>query len=307
LKKTFDTLAKLGVRPDEGTLPSSSKRFPDGAQFRIEIPSIETPDHLAAVLEESDRLKVPVHRVSQGSGIMLLTDAELAAMCRQARDAKIELSLFVGPRAGYDTTGQPLTAAGKVIGGNLRGGTQVAYAVEDVKRGCALGLRSILVADLGLLHVLNEMKKSGELPANLVMKISILLSVPNPATARVLETLGAGTINVTPDLTLAQLAGLRHAVSAPLDVYVEVPDNFGGYIRYYEVPELIRVASPVYVKMGLRNAPDIYPMGQQLQGTALAMSRERVRRARIVWELIQRQAPEAVTSKPGAPGLGIPE
>jgi hypothetical protein len=45
----------------------------------------------------------------------------------------------------------------------------------------------------------------------------------------------------------------------PLDVYVEAPDNVGGFIRHHEIPELIRIAAPVYVKFGLRNAPDVYP------------------------------------------------
>jgi hypothetical protein len=307
MKKTAAALAKLGVPVGESALPSSPRRFPDGAQYRIEIPSVETPEALEAVFQEANRHRVPVHRVSQGSGIMLLTDAEISAMARMARDAKIEVSLFVGPRAGYDATPQPHTPAGKVIGGNLRGGEQLAYAVEDVKRACALGIRSVLVADLGLLWVLGELKKSGELPASLVLKISILLSVPNPATARVLESLGAGTINVSPDLSLAHLSGLRAAVSAPLDIYVEVPDGFGGYVRTYEVPEMIRVAAPVYVKMGLRNAPDIYPVGEQLRQVSLAMTRERLHRLRIVMDTIGRYAPEAVMSEPGAPGLGIPE
>jgi hypothetical protein len=307
MKKTAVALAKLGVAVEEGALPASTKRFPDGAQYRIEIPSVETPEALSAVLEEADKQKVVVHRASQGSGIMMLTDAELTKMLKISKDAKIELSLFVGPRAGYDVTPQNFTPAGKVIGGSLRGGNQLVYAVEDVKRGCALGLRSVLVADLGLLWLLTELKKSGELPANLVLKISILLSVPNPATAHVLESLGAGTINVSPDLSLAHLSTMRGAVSAPLDIYVEVPDGFGGYIRSYEVPEMIRVASPVYVKLGLRNAPDIYPYGEQLKNVALAMSRERVHRARLVLDTIQRYYPEALMSKPGAAGLGVPE
>jgi len=285
----------------------SEKRFPDGAQYRIEIPSCETPQALAAVLEESQRYGVRVHRVSQGSGIMLLTDSEITEMLRMSRQAGIELSLFVGPRATFDTSPQPLTTAGKVIGWNLRGSFQLAYAVEDVKRGCALGLRSVLVCDLGLLWILDEMKKAGELPANLRLKISILQSIPNPATARVLERLGATTLNVSPDLSLEHFWELRQAVDLPLDVYVEVPDGFGGYIRYYETPDLIRLASPIYVKLGLRNAPDIYPYGRQLEQVALSMTRERIRRARIVLDLIQRYSPEAKMSEPGASDLGIPE
>jgi hypothetical protein len=297
----------VGVPASPRNLTPSEKRFADGAQYRIEIPSCETPQALAAALEESQRYGVRIHRVSQGSGIMLLTDAEITEMLKMSRQAGIELSLFVGPRATFDTSPQPLTTAGKVIGWNLRGASQLAYAVEDVKRGCALGLRSVLVCDLGLLWILNEMKKAGELPASLRLKISILQSIPNPATARVLEKLGATTLNVSPDLSLEHFWELRQAVDLPLDVYVEVPDGFGGYIRYYETPELIRLAAPVYVKLGLRNAPDIYPYGRQLEQVALSMTRERVRRARIVLDLIQRYIPEAKMSEPGASDLGIPE
>ncbi|HYF56178.1 MAG TPA: U32 family peptidase [Salinarimonas sp.] len=308
MDQTRASFERRGLKAlDAAGLPASGQRFPDGAHYRIEIPSVETPEALEAALQEADRHRVSFQRVSQGSGIMMLTDEEIGRMCRLARDAKVELSLFVGPRAGWDTTPQPLTAAGKVIGGSLRGAAQLAYAVEDVKRACALGVRSVLVADLGLVWLLGELKKAGELPANLVLKISILLSVPNPATARVLESLGAGTINVSPDLSLGQLAELRAAVAAPLDVYVEVPDNFGGYVRTYEVPEMVRVAAPMYVKMGLRNAPDIYPVGEQLRAVSLAMTRERLHRARLVVDTLRRYFPEARASAPGAPGLGIPE
>jgi hypothetical protein len=299
-------LARHDVRPLDRSLPASRKRFPDGAHYRVEIPSVETPEALALVLDEASKREVPVHRVSQGSGIMLLSDAEIRDMCRQCRDANIELSLFVGPRAGYDATPQPFTPAGKVIGGSLRGATQLAYALEDVRRACDLGVRGILVADLGLLALVQRLKRSGSLPRNLVVKISILLSVPNPATARVLQDLGAGTLNVSPDLSLAHLAEIRAAVDRPVDLYVEVPDGFGGYIRNHEVPDLVRAVAPVYLKAGLRNAPDIYPWGEQLRAVSAAMSRERVRRAALFLDLLRRRFPGAVASKPGARDLGIP-
>jgi hypothetical protein len=305
--KITEALARLGLAPEETALPASSCRFPDGAQFRIEIPSCESPEALSAVLEEAGRHKLTIHRVSQGSGIMLLTDREISDMARMARDAKIELCLFVGPRAPFDTSPQPHTPAGKNIGWNLRGSSQLLYAVEDVKRACAFGVRSVLVADLGLLWVLNELRKAGELPAKLLLKMSTLFSVTNPATARVLENLGAGSINVSPDLSLSHLSSLRSAVRIPLDIYAEVPDGFGGYIRYYEVPEMIRVASPIYIKMGLRNAPDVYPSGEHLKQVATALSRERARRARIVMDLIGRYYPEGVMSNPAPAGLAIPE
>jgi hypothetical protein len=87
---------------------------------------------------------------------------------------------------------------------------------------------------------------------------------------------------------------------------VEAPDNIGGFIRYYEIPDLIRVAAPIYLKFGLRNAPDIYPSGTHIENTAVALSRERVRRAEIAREMILRHAPEAIMSPLRAKDLGVP-
>jgi hypothetical protein len=137
-------------------------------------------------------------------------------------------------------------------------------------------------------------------------KISVMLPIANPATARVLEQLGASTLNVTPDLSLAQVAAIRAAVACPLDVYVEVPDNLGGFVRLHEIPELIRVAAPVYIKFGLRNAPDLYPSGSHLEATAIALTRERVRRARLGLDLLARSGYEPSTSELGAQGLAVP-
>jgi hypothetical protein len=86
---------------DAAAVPDSAKRFPDGASFRIEIPSTEGPRALEAVLDEATRREVPIHRVSQGSGAFLLTDAELDEMARIAHDARVEVSLFARPTASW--------------------------------------------------------------------------------------------------------------------------------------------------------------------------------------------------------------
>ncbi len=298
MRATRETLEKHG-RPgsDPRDCPSSSKRFPDGAEYRIEIPSTEGPACFCAVLEEAKARKVPVHRISQGSGIMLLTDDEIREMVDLGRAHEIEVNLFVGPRASFDIGAQAFSAAGKSLALSLRGADQIVFALEDVKRAVALGIDSILVSDIGLLAVMDEMKKAGELPSGLIIKTSVMMAPANPASARVLEDLGATTINVPSDLTLPQLASIRAAIDAPIDFYVEAPDNIGGFIRHFEVPELIRVGAPLYVKLGLRNSPDIYPSGTHIEATAVALSRERVRRAQIVREMIGRYAPDAVMSK----------
>jgi peptidase U32-like protein len=305
--KAHDLLSGLGLPArDLSGLPGSEKRFPDGAQYRVEIPSVEGPRVLEAVIEEAQQRGVRLHRVSQGSGIMLLTDAEILEMCAMAREAGLELSLFVGPRASWETGATAISGAGKVLGAQHRGQDQLAYALEDVLRGVSLGLRGVLVADAGLLWVIRDLKERGELPGDLVVKVSVQLAAANAAAVKAMEILGAGTYNVPTDLSLAQLAAIRAATSLPLDVYVEVPDDFGGFVRHYEIPDLVWVASPVVVKFGLRNAPNIYPSGTHLEATAVALGKERVRRAEIGLAMLERYYPEADTTATDATFPGIP-
>ncbi len=300
-------LSALGLPlADPADCPTSARRFPDGGQYRIEIPSTEGPRALAAVLDEAAKRNVPVHRVSQGSGIMLMTDDEIREMLRIGRDNRMEVNLFVGPRATFDVGAQVFSAAGRALGLSLRGADQLRFALADVARGCSLGLRSVLVSDIGSLRVVAKMREIGELPRELIIKTSVMMAPCNPASAKLLEDLGADTINIPSDLTVPQIAGIRSALTKPIDFYVEAPDNIGGFIRYFEIPDLIRVAAPVYLKFGLRNSPDIYPCGTHLDNTALALSRERVRRAQIAMEMIRREAADAVMSPLGASDLGIP-
>jgi hypothetical protein len=300
-------LESLGLPPgDLYDLPASGKRFPDGAQYRVEIPSVEGPACLEAVLEEAERLDVCVHRASQGSGVFLQSDDELDTMARSGAEARVEISLFARPSAAWDTSAMARAAAGAVVAPTSRGQDQVVYGMEDIRRAAAHGIRSVLIADLGLLAVFGEMRAAGELPEDMQAKVSVMLPAANPAAARVLADLGASTLNLPTDLTLPQIAAIRAAVDLPLDVYVEAPDNVGGFVRLHEIPELIRIGSPVYVKFGLRNAPDVYPAGTHLEATTIALSRERVRRARLGLELLARSGYEPVTSELGASGLAVP-
>jgi hypothetical protein len=276
-------------------LTPSDARFADGLRYRIEIPSVEGPDVMRAVLEEAAQRDVPVRRVSQGSGVMMLTDPEIAEMSRLGAQHGVEVSLFLGPRGAWDTGGQ--STATSAVGGIARGDDGVEWCVAEARRGVALGIRSFLVADLGVLATLGRLRADGELPGNLVLKTSVLLPCANPATATALEQLGASTINISTDLSPAEVGQLRTACSAPLDVYVEVPDDQGGFVRFYEVPDLIRVGAPMYVKLGLRNAPNIYPAGLHLADLATKLGRERVRRAELVLRLLRERAPELVEGR----------
>ncbi|HXL92164.1 MAG TPA: U32 family peptidase [Streptosporangiaceae bacterium] len=295
---TREALGRLGLPgQDPAQLPTSPARFPDQGQWRVEIPSVEGPLAFRAVTDEAARLQVPVHRISQGSGIMMLTGAELDEMIEIGRSHGIEVALFVGPRASWDVGVQATSSSGRVVAGSLRGTDQLVYAIEDVRRACEHGLRCVLVADVGLLWVLARLRGSGDLPGDLRLKVSISLPIANPATARHLEDLGADSLNLPVDLSLSQIAGIRAAVSVPLDLYVEAADDFGATVRHYETAELVRVASPVHLKFTVRNAPGLYPSGAHLEPLVVSTARERVHRAALGLELLSRYYPDAVPSQ----------
>src|SRR3954452_22895358 len=232
IERTRRFLEEMGLPAgDRHDLPSSTQRFADGGQWRVEIPSVEGPNALRAVYETADALCVPIHRVSQGSGVMLLTDAELDEMAALGRERGIEISLFVGPRAGWDTGAMATSSAGRVVAPKARGMDQIVQSVEDVKRACEHGITSVLVTDEGLLWVLGEMRKTGELPAELILKGSVMLGASNPASIQLLERLGLTTFNTPTDLTLPQFAAIRAATTMPLDIYIDVPDDIGGGLR----------------------------------------------------------------------------
>jgi hypothetical protein len=302
-----DALAQMDLpRGDLYELPDSPVRFGDGAHYRIEIPSTEGPDCLRAVLETATRLDVPVHRVSQGSGVFMLTDRELDDMATVAREARVEVSLFARPNAGWDASAAAAAPAGAMLAAASRGQEQVVQGLEDIARAAQHGIRSVLIADVGLLSAFSQMRSSGALPADMQAKLSALFPVTNPATARVLVQLGANTLNISSDLTLPQIAAIRAAVDVPIDFYIEAPDGLGGFVRHHDVPEIIRIAAPVYLKFGVRGAPDIYPWGGHIASVARALSQERVRRAALALELLGRSGATFTTSALGAAGLALP-
>ncbi|BBH19144.1 hypothetical protein Back11_04890 [Paenibacillus baekrokdamisoli] len=299
--------ASLGLPAKEQyQLATSEKRFEDGAHYRVEIPSVEGPAVMESVIAEAKQFGLTVNRVSQGSGIMLLSDSEIRDMAQMGIDEGIEVCLFVGPRMSFDIGAMSLSSSGKLLGGRHAGMDQLLYGLEEIFRAAELGIRSVLVADEGLLWLIDQAKSKGQLPSDLVVKISALMSPTNPVSSRILTELGGTTLNVPGDSTLPQLSSIRTVVDAPIDLYVESPDDLGGFIRNYEIPEIVRVASPVYLKFGLRNATSVYPSGVHNMGVAIAQCREKVRRAHLGLQVLERNNSSFIQSGKAAKGLGIP-
>ncbi|MFI9583349.1 hypothetical protein ACIHCQ_16180 [Streptomyces sp. NPDC052236] len=283
-----EAFARLGYNaPLDNPADSSPHTFPDGGTWRTEVPSVEGPEALGAVLKESARLDVPIHRISQGSGVWMLSDSEITEMVESCAERDIELCLFTGPRGTWDIGAGTRTSSGGA-GLRARGHDALAGCVEDALRATELGVKCLLVADEGVLWTLHQLRAQGGLPADTTFKLSALIGPVNPAAYAVYEQLGADSLNIPSDLTLGHLTEIRRVSRAPMDFYIEAPDDLGGYVRMYEAAELIRRGAPIYLKFGLSKAPSIYPYGAQLRDVTLATARERVRRGRLVLDLLAR-------------------
>jgi len=276
------------------SLPVSEKRFSDGAQYRFEVPGIQGPTAMKALLEEFDNLAIVIHRVTQTKGIMLLTDRDISEMTALAKQGQVELVLSIGPRATYDTSASALTQEGQRMGLRLRGQEQIVRSIEDVKRANALGCNAFLLYDEGLLWILNEMRKQGELPYDIKFKVSAHTGHGNPCSAKLLENLGANSINPVRDLQLPMLAAMRQAINIPIDLHTENPASSGGFIRHYEVPEMIRVTAPLYLKTGGSVA--------KTHGwdTTAAEAKQRAKQVSLVKRVIDSYYAEAVGSDKGS-------
>jgi len=238
---------------------------------------------------------------------MLLTNEDLREMAQIGADEGLEVNLFVGPREEYGIGGAVRSPDGLLLSGRLRGFHQLRYALEDIERAVEAGIRGFLIADTGLLEILQTMVKAGELPATIVWKVSAVLAPSNPVTFRQLVALGGSTVNVPSDISLAELAEIRSLSNAPIDLYLESPDALGGVVRGHEIAEIAVVAAPLYAKFGLRNARAVYPAGQHLHDDVVANVREKVRRAQLALEWLDRSSLDLSISKPGAEGIGVPE
>jgi hypothetical protein len=299
--ETRQSLERLGLpKGDLYELTTSGKTFPDGAHFRIEVPTVNSFDALVALVERADELGVTINRVDETYGIFRHTLGELKDYTALAKERGIALNLAVGPRAPYDTGATVHTSQGVRIAYRLRGMEQVVRAIEDVKRAVSVGCRGILVYDEGLLWALAEMRKAGELPSDLHFKVSAHCGHANPASFKVLERLGANTINPVRDLQLPMLAALRRAVDVPLDLHTDNPPASGGFIRSYEAPEIVRVASPVYLKTG-----NSAVAGHGIRTTATE-GRAMAEQASIVVEMVGKYLPEAVQSAAGTDDAAVP-
>ena len=307
---TRAALESLGLPSgDLRDLPDSPARFPDGASFRIEIPSTEGPRGARGRARGGGRrARSRSIASSQGSGGFLLTDDELDEMVRLAADARVEVSLFAQPTAAWGPVGaralgqgaRPSAAASPRAGrprARARGHPTLGRPRDPERADHRRRAAARVPGDA----------RAGVLPPDMQAKMSVLLPIANPSTARVLVDLGANTLNVVTDLSLAadrgDPRGRRRA----------------DRLLHRGARRLGRLRAPVRAPgadpgrgSGLREVrsaerAEHLPVGDPSRGDRRSrLSRERVRRAQLALELLERTGSSVEMSEPGAADLAIP-
>ena len=249
---------------------------------------------MEAMIDEARKRKVTIHRCIAAVGGSTYCDfQELKDMARMAHDEKIEMIMTVGHRKGWDPGSKEIsTPEGGMQGFRLRGSDNISYHIADIMRNIEAGHRGFLVYDEGVLFILNKMRAEGLIPADTIFKFSVFGGYCSAAGAKVIESMGANSMNPISDVSL--------------DVYVIIVDSFGGMFRAYEAPEIARVASPCYFKFEPGTSEgDIYKPWISEDWHA-NLIREKVKIASIVMEIMQKHAPDLKTSAKGPADLHLP-
>jgi len=309
IKTIRDFMEKEGIPGrDLYDLPSSNKAFPDGANYRIEVAGVERASTMEAMIDEAKKRKIVVHRAIAAVGGSTFCDfQELKAMAQMAYEEKIEVIMTVGHRKSWDSGSKEMsTQEGKMQGFRLRGSDHISYWIADMMRSIKAGFRGFLVYDEGLLFILNKMRREGLIPKETIFKFSVFGGYCNAAGAKVIESMGANTMNPSSDVSLPILASIRRAVSIPLDVYIIVVDSFGGMFRAYEAPEIARLASPCYFKFEPGTSEDDIYKPWVTESWHAEFVRQKIKIASIVIEIMETHAPELKISGKGPSDLLLP-
>ncbi len=309
MNRIVEGLKTIGLpERDLYDLPSSQRRFPDGAHYRLEVAGVESVGTALAMVDEMKQRNVPIHRaICTVKGITLLTDSEVTDLAKILAEEKIEAIVTLGSTRAWDSGRQVTTPEGYVSGLRVRGSDNFYFLLKDMERCIEAGFRGFLIVDEGLLWAVSKLREQGDIPKDVIFKVSVFAGHGNPAGVKVLEMLGADTVNPLADLTLPMLASLRSVIDIPMDVYATLVDAMGGFHRFIESAEIARICSPVYFKFEPgKSEGDIYKSWVDPKYLDFLV-REKVKQAQIVTEWIKRLSPDLICSGPAPADLAIPK
>lgn len=284
---------------DDYALTPSPLRFEDGGHFRLEVSGVERLSTLEAMIDEADQRDIHIHRiVAFAAGATLLDRGELRAIAELAAERQIQVIACPGPRGGWDRGRQARTEEGAVSGRRVRGSDNLRFLIDDYLRIFDCGFRGALVWDEGVLDVLAKARATGSIPPDAVFKVSVYTGHANPASIRILERLGAGSLNPVGDLSRPMLGAIRSVVKLPLDIWAIAFDSFGGMNRLWEAGEIAQVAAPCYFKVEPGDAEGNTYTAWADPAFHEQLVRHKVRHADVLLELAAQTSPDVKPSPP---------
>lgn len=248
-----DILKDSGIPySDDIPLTASTRQFSAGGHYGVEIPAINSFKQLEATIRLLKSEGVYCTRFDETHGSFLLSDSEVKEMLAICKEHRYGFLFGIGPRPEYDVKASFYrTPFGLEMGRQLNNHDAFAQAVDEALRLCELGCRGLTIYDIGLLKVLSELRNKKYLPSEVVFKTSSHCMPTNAPLAQLFADCGANSITTAHDLGIAVLHEMhRYAPEVILDIPTDVYKSKGGYIRWFELSEMVQVASPMFLKMG---------------------------------------------------------
>lgn len=281
--------AKGWPSTDEIDLKPSLKRFPRGGQYGVEMPVVNDMKTLELTTKLLREEGVYCTRFNETHGSHLLSDQEIGEMLALARSHGCGYVFGLGPRPEYDVKASFYrTEFGMEMGRQINNNDALRWSIDEALRLVELGCRGLIVYDVGVLRVLKALRDDDLIPADVVLKTSSHCMASNPMLAQIFRENGADSITTTHDLGLPVLAEMRRlAGDLVLDIPTDVYKTKGGYIRFFELAEFVRCASPVFLKMGAS------AQGHPYESTNEQTVYKRVRRVKRGQEMLEKYAERA--------------
>jgi hypothetical protein len=285
------------IRPEPSTAT-----YDDGSTYGVEIPAVNSLAELELIVRLIDAAGLKVTRFNETHGAFLLCDSEIRDMLELCRSTGHGLLLSLGPRPEYDIKASFYRSDfGLEMARRLNNIDAIRVSIEEAFRLVELGCTGLIVYDVGVLRILNLMKREGSLPSSLVLKTSSHCVAANPFIAQILAENGAGSITTTHDLGLSVLQEMRRLnPDVPLDVPTDVYKSKGGFIRFYEMSEIIQVSSPVMLKMGA--SVQGHPYDKASEG----LTRQRIDRVATGLEILARNSEQQSMISPASRHYCLP-
>lgn len=270
---------------DQRDIPVSTAEFSTGGRYGVEIPVINSLSVLENTIKAIDKYDIKVSRFNETHGSFMLSDNELESMLTMCRESGYGIVIGLGPRPEYDVKGTFYRSEfGLEMGRRNNNLDAIRVCVEESIRLAELGCRGITVYDEGVLKLLNEMREDGALPKDMAFKTSTHMMAANPWIAKMFHENGADSVTTAHDLGLSTISETRRiAPNLCLDVPTDVYKTKGGFIRFYELAEIIEAASPVMLKMGAS------AQGHPYDAVGDNKAFERVKRVALGLEILKRQ------------------